>query len=279
MNETISHFELMKERKSVLEDIARTSISGTAKVNAGAIQYGNEYYPIDFFQTLPYSNRKKTALITAGIHGYEPAGVYALKNSIAEIVRDYSESFNLMVFPCLNPIGFIENIRGNNPNTHPENDINRSFNIPDNDPKKTYESKIISNVLYARQFDVAINLHEDNIDDIEEGFPNPTDFYMYFISEIRDKFHGFNIIENMILSGYNITNMTSIYRDPCEKGVICNFKGENQSRSHIISLEAYLEPRSDWIFTPETSTTWDLKKRIEGLSTATRLILDETIKK
>ena len=89
--------------------------------------------------------------VSAGIHGDEPAGTEAL---LAWAEKNYKllSKIPLVIYPCLNPWGLIENSRLNVKGK----DLNRSWD--------KYGEVIISEVIKRSEgarFRLAINLHED----------------------------------------------------------------------------------------------------------------------
>ena len=89
--------------------------------------------------------------ISAGIHGDEPAGTEGLLHW-AENNHELLSKIRLVVYPCLNPWGLIENSR---------------FNVKGNDLNRSWDKcgeVIISEVIKRSEgarFSLAINLHED----------------------------------------------------------------------------------------------------------------------
>ena len=89
--------------------------------------------------------------ISAGIHGDEPASVWALY-SWFEMQSESHDELSFMIFPCLNPFGLINNIRFDSDG----DDLNRSWGSTE----KSLISKIIERTK-PFSFSMAINLHED----------------------------------------------------------------------------------------------------------------------
>ena len=89
--------------------------------------------------------------ISAGIHGDEPAGAEALI-TWAEENADRLHKLPLLLLPCLNPWGLINNRR------HDEqgNDLNRSFHRDD-----LPVISALKTLVAHHQFHVALHLHED----------------------------------------------------------------------------------------------------------------------
>lgn len=92
------------------------------------LHHGIEYPLFRFSHNLSQniSNKKNVLIISAGIHGEEPAGSFAIKyglNGIAEAAT--KRGLGLIVYPCVNPSGFEHNTRYNADNEHPNNDFVR----------------------------------------------------------------------------------------------------------------------------------------------------------
>ncbi len=90
--------------------------------------------------------------ISAGIHGDEPAGVWALLSLVRDGLLDPRFSYRL--WPCFNPTGFDAGTRVNAEGL----DVNRTFGRGGNSP----EAKAILTANRDRAFRLAIDLHEDH---------------------------------------------------------------------------------------------------------------------
>ncbi len=93
-----------------------------------------------------------TALLTAGVHGDEPAGVEAAMRFLETLVAANTRSLGWLVAPCVNPSGYAAGTRENADGA----DINRAF---DQDP--TPESTALKELLADRRFVFAVDFHED----------------------------------------------------------------------------------------------------------------------
>lgn len=96
--------------------------------------------------------RLPVVTISAGIHGDEPAGVWALLSIVADGLLDPRYAYRL--WPCFNPTGFEAGTRTNAEGT----DINRSFGRGGASP----EAKAILTANRDRVFALSIDLHEDH---------------------------------------------------------------------------------------------------------------------
>ncbi len=94
----------------------------------------------------------KSVLICAGIHGDEPAGVEAVLEFLEKGNTQLVDGFNLLIYPCNNPYGYVHNRRDNGGGV----DINRTFKTDE-----TCEAVMIKESLSGRRFHVIIDLHGD----------------------------------------------------------------------------------------------------------------------
>ncbi len=89
--------------------------------------------------------------ISAGVHGDEPAGPWALLSIVRDGLLD--RAFNYRIWCCTNPSGYEKFTRENAEGK----DINRSFNSGGTTP----ESRAIVTANRDRTFAMALDLHED----------------------------------------------------------------------------------------------------------------------
>lgn len=137
---------------SLIERI--NNIQGIQKVITGKLKTGHPVYMIS------YGNGDKSVVLSAGIHGDEPAGVEAILRFLeggwggfGKGIKGWEKGYRFTIFPCTNPTGYEwgkrENIVGI--------DLNRKFGT-ENPPE---EILIIQSTLEGRRFDLYIDLHED----------------------------------------------------------------------------------------------------------------------
>jgi protein MpaA len=112
-------------------------------------------YPVYYLQTRGGAGAADGLYLSAGIHGDEPAGAEGLirwaEKDLAAFVRGRAP-FPLMILPCLNPWGLVNNHRSD----AQSRDLNRLFNRSDFAPIR--ELKLL---LEGRRFDLGLSLHED----------------------------------------------------------------------------------------------------------------------
>ena len=94
---------------------------------------------------------KPNLLLSAGVHGDEPAGVEAVLQFLERDLEDIIHRFHIVVLPCVNPSGYAINLRENIDGQ----DINRS--LKDEAP----ESALVREQISGCRFDVFLDMHED----------------------------------------------------------------------------------------------------------------------
>lgn len=98
------------------------------KENFEVTQYGSHsqnpsVYPIYLVKSREFDPKKKTILITGGVHGYETSGVLGAIAFMETEATKYADKFNLICAPCLSPWSF-ETVNRWNPKAI---DPNRNF--------------------------------------------------------------------------------------------------------------------------------------------------------
>lgn len=140
---------------------------------------------------------KRSAVINAGIHGDEPAGVEAAIRFAEQSAADEAllKRCFFTIFPCNNPTGWERHTRENVDGI----DLNREFNLRRQAP----EARIISDALQGNCFDLVFEMHED---------VDSHGFYMYEIADDPEMYVGERIIEAAAGMGCPIN------RDECIEG-------------------------------------------------------------
>lgn len=99
------------------------------------------------------SHVKCKVLITAGLHGDEPAGPEAVLQFLHEYDAARYDNFRFLILPCINPFGYVHDTRENETGI----DLNRVFEV-DNPPE---EARLVKSAVAGERFDFAIDFHED----------------------------------------------------------------------------------------------------------------------
>jgi len=127
-------------------------------IQYGSLAIDDKRYPLFALKSKQWQSDKKTLLVTGGVHGYETSGVQGalrfLDNEANKLNSNYSESFNLLVVPCVSPWGYETINRWN----HKTIDPNRSFYV--NSPAQ--EASALMTFIQSLDVDiyVHIDLHE-----------------------------------------------------------------------------------------------------------------------
>ena len=158
-------------------------------------------YPL--FKVVLGRSGKSTVCFSAGIHGEEPAGPWA----ILEFIKQYNpikyKDIRIILFPVANPYGFDRGIR--------RNFLNKDLNGHFCHKKLSGENKILYDAVKDERVYFFHALHED------EGFKK---FYLYNFERKPEK-----IYRDVIVLGkkyFAIDTRRYIYDDPAKNGLIIN---------------------------------------------------------
>ncbi|CAF0693913.1 M14 family metallopeptidase [Candidatus Methylacidithermus pantelleriae] len=207
---------------------------------------------------------RPNVLLSAGIHGDEPAGVEAVLQWM-ETPPQWVESFCFTVLPCLNPWGLRNNSRYNEEGI----DLNRSF-LRDDVPLV----ETLRQVYQARgPFDLALLLHEDY---------DACGIYLYETPATVSSW-GHRLIQNAQIH-CPIDSRTRIEGRPHDTGVLRRPLRWKRFLKIGMPEAVYLYragcPR---IYTMETPSEWDIRCRVKAhlafVETALSLLEEERKKK
>ena len=217
------------------------------------------------------SGCSRRVLLSAGIHGEEPAGVYALLRFMENYIRCFDDDFEFLIFPCINPFGFEHNSRHNAQGI----DTNREFK----DDTGCIESSLVIRELKRlnRHFVCTIDLHETDPNFVGEEFTrgdNPTEFYMWEVCPDKEARIG-HLVTRIMERFVPVCKWDTVYKDRNSGGVIWYPEGcANPIYTQGTTLEGYLAanytPQS---FTLETPCGWPMYQRIFAHQTALTRIL------
>lgn len=124
--EKANWFKEQTIKRSYKEDV----ITKIEKLTAlhDVVQYGSlsldpARYPVFLIKTKNFDSKKKTILVTGGVHGYETSGVHGALAFMEKEANKYTTEFNILCTPCISPWGYETINRWNNLAIDP----NRSF--------------------------------------------------------------------------------------------------------------------------------------------------------
>ncbi|AIA30931.1 MAG: uncharacterized protein C75L2_00380043 [Leptospirillum sp. Group II 'C75'] len=246
MEQIVDPETLLKEITSAAEK------AGAIKIRVkGQVGWEGKSVPIlkILFRSKPENPR---VLLSAGIHGDEPAGPH----SVLSLLRAWKETplsaflqdINLDLFPMINPSGLEKNTRENATGI----DLNREFAKG----HPAHEVRLLMNDLRHRRYDLSVEFHED-IDArgfyLYEHFPDTKDpFAPSIIARLEE--NGLTILKDPVIEGM-----------PAQNGIIHPGKGRKRShfRRHGWPMAIYMfrhgTPRT---ITLETPTTAPLDQRV-----------------
>ena len=126
----------------------------------GALSQNPEHYPLFLLQSKNFDRRKKTVVITGGVHGYETSGVQGALGFFEKSADAYLESFNFVCAPCISPWAYETVNRWNAQAIDP----NRSFvaNSPAEECKLFLTAVAALNIKPVAHFDLHETTNTDN---------------------------------------------------------------------------------------------------------------------
>ncbi len=216
--------------------------------------------PIFFLQVLPANlgQSMPKILISAGIHGDEPAGVEAILTFLEQHLPRWRDQFHFDVFPCLNPFGFSHNLRENSDGI----DINRTF-----EDEPTVEARAVQSVLEHSKYDLFIEFHED---------------WEY------DGFYLFELNENRLQLGESITSAVSLIGKLHQNALVDEYRTSKEAVLRPTPEVRVRGPMPVYLFkrkkacrtiTCETpSSFWSMSKRVDAHLKALTTALDCLLK-
>ncbi|MDK1289975.1 M14 family metallopeptidase [Pseudoalteromonas umbrosa] len=227
----------------------------------GSLDYLAGKYPVFALKNKSVDTSLPTILITGGVHGYETSGVMGALAFVRHHMRQFTESFNFVILPCISPWGF-ETINRWNPDAV---DPNRSFY--DNSPALEshlamhYVNKLSANII------AHIDLHEttdtDNSEfrpalaardgkvnhnwNIPDGFylvghtqkPEPA-FQKCIIEQVQKVTHIADADENSQLIGVDIEQFGVINYDATSLGLCMGFS----QAPYVTTTEVYPDSKN-----------------------------------
>ncbi len=225
------------------------------------IEHEQRRYPLIAVRARCSQADRPTVFISGGVHGDEPAGVYAAIEFLEDIAPQFHSCFNFLVLPCVNPSGYemdtLQSLSGAN--------LNRSFDQDSSEPEiRAIEDWLIEN---RARFLVTFDLHETVPEYRGEGFTekdNPHSCYMYETILDHKRRIGKELIE-ALPERLEVCRRKEIYLDDNSNGVIYYPEANhNLVYAKKTTFEAFLlHHKTDHAFTTETPTGWSFEKRVE----------------
>jgi len=188
--------------------------------NLKEIGKSEEGFPIMALEPKDFNQDKENILITAGVHGSEPAGLFSLLKN--KELLSHSDK-NVYIIPCVNPWGFEYNKRY----TKNEVDVNRQFK---EDTENSNAQCVMSYLKGLNlKFEYTIDLHETTQEDIRnEGFihllnsklPIEDGAFIYQTVLNKEKELGSHIVKRLEEEEIKVTSWKEIWEEPCINGTV-----------------------------------------------------------
>lgn len=182
-------------KRSYLKDVV-TKIQALSE-SFGVIEYGrlshaSEKYPLYILKSKNFDPKKKTVLITGGVHGYETSGVHGALEFLKRAASGYEGLFNFICAPCVSPWAYETINRWNTKALDP----NRNFRAD----SPVEESRLLMKALTdlnVKPF-VHIDLHEttDTDNTVFRLALQERDGTTFDLSDIPDGFYAVGASEN-----------------------------------------------------------------------------------
>lgn len=141
---------IIPERVEILDQIKNIIIKNKLKFEIHKkLKYGGRV--LETISIVINPDKKETVLISVGIHGNEPAPVYAIRDYLRR--NKFPKDKRLVIVPCVVPYGFYRHIDVN------ENKVNINRDFFTKNPQK--ETKMLINLVKKYNPYFALTLHED----------------------------------------------------------------------------------------------------------------------
>ena len=256
-------------KRPYLREVAspvKLNIPGHRIIKAGKVRTDSGVHQIYAAVTRNYRKDLPRIILSAGIHGEEPAGVYTLLDFMNRGIIKYLDHFSFLILPCLNPNGFTRGVRF----SRDVSDLNRSFDNDSGPPEVAAVKDLLRK--FPGPYRLAIDFHETDThmprgkDLSVENIP--AGFYMYETTRTGQPVLGPVIIWGIRNSGHNVSRRRSVYGAECRNGLIYSTPPENPDYSALPefngTLDWYLLKNgyTDHFLATETPTAWPIKRRI-----------------
>lgn len=206
----------------------------------------------------PFSQRMHVA-ITAGVHGDEAEGTYALHRwlQITASRPQILQHYTFHIFPLLNPFGFEHAVRTNAGGV----DLNRDFTAQPTQP----ETRLVAEEFDRLKLEGLLNLHSDDGSEGIYGYANGS-----LLSQALVK-PALQVASTLI----PINRNEIIDQHPAREGVIENSHYEGTLRLLAARSGSGLEP---FDITLETPNLYSLASRVSANILMIRTVFDEHLK-
>jgi murein peptide amidase A len=241
----------------VIQDVLR-EIANTAS------QYGwqcEEFFAGHGFEWLAWQRKPATAVaapsrvyISTGVHGDEPAGPLAALELLQQ--NRWPAEAEIVLLPCLNPLGFVANRRENGQGI----DLNRDYLNPQSVEVRAHQAWLEQQA----PFDVTLCLHEDW---------EAHGFYVYELNPDQRPSRAEAMVA-AVAEVCPIDRSPIIEGRPAQNGVI-RPELDPRMRAHWPEAFWLLQHKTRHSYTPEAPSDFPLQMRVNALVTAVRAAVAE----
>lgn len=266
--------DLSAKRRAAVKRVYAEEVAGPLKMKAhghriiktGRIKTDSGLQPMYAAVTANFQKDLPRIILSAGIHGEEPAGVYALMEFMNRGIVDYLNHFSFLILPCLNPYGFTRGVRF----SRDVADLNRSFADVPGPPEVAAVKELLRR--FPGPYRLAFDFHETDtymprgVDPSVEDIPNG--IYMYETTRNGHAGLGQMIVRAIRNSGHSITQRRTVYGAECKNGLIHATAPDNPDYPSLPEFNGTLDwfllknGHTDHFLATETPTAWPLKRRI-----------------
>ncbi|MBI2666363.1 M14 family metallocarboxypeptidase [Candidatus Woesearchaeota archaeon] len=239
----------------------------------GEVHYDSQHLPL--YRLVSEGQGGEAVLLSGGMHGDEPAGVYGVLKFLKEHASSYMNDFKFFAYPCVNPWGFTANTGSN----HLGLNINRHFVF--GSKVKEVESILDSLSEGPQTYLFTLDMHETPLEgefaDANKDEALPTEFYMWENCPDKERRVGDKMIASLEQRGIPVCKWESIYKDVNSGGVIYYPEGFFNQKEYGTgtTFEAFLQVNyTPQAFTTETIDNVSLEERVEQQIIVLRAALD-----
>ena len=256
-------------KRAYVEEVARPlkmNVHGHRIIKTGRVRTDSGVHPIYAVVTQNYRSDLPRIILSAGIHGEEPAGVYTLLEFINRGIANYLNHFSFLILPCLNPYGFTRGVRF----SRDVADLNRSFDDIPGPPEVTAVKDLLRR--FPGPYRLAFDFHETDTYMPKGGHLSvetiPAGAYMYETTRTGQPCLGPMIMRGIRNSGYPVSQRRSVYGAECQNGLIYTTAPDNPDYPALPEFKGTLDwyllknGYTDHFLATETPTAWPLKRRL-----------------
>jgi predicted deacylase len=170
---------------------------------AGIINYDQSY---PFISLHTHSKLAKwNVVVNSGAHGTESVGVRVMLRFLQEFNKELLGYYNLILFPIVNPFGYVYNRRKNGNNQYGNNGFNQK-----KEENLTSEAKLIRDTI-PNKIDLFIDVHADS---------DKNGFYIYERKRPEAKSLAEISLKELRKNKIPILEAGTVYYEKCVNGVV-----------------------------------------------------------